>query len=173
MTISMNWLRRCSQYFAKLYEQRCLSKYYVSIREFPVRRWAQLEHEGLNAITKKGKPGKYAPKAYEMLKDEIIDTFGVNDTYQKILRLRIKIALLRAEIATTGDRTRLLFIERAEQRIQELQENEPKSDIYEAIFHIQRYLSYKIDLNTYTVWEFFNDSKHISNLIKKYPNGAK
>lgn len=127
-----------------------------------------MDKDGLKAITKRGEPDKWASVAYSMIQDEIVDNFGVNDTFQKILRLKVKIAILKAEIALTGDRTRLLFIERAEQKIQELQETEPKNDIYEAIFHIQRYLSYKINIDSYTVWEFLNDSKHISNMLKKH-----
>lgn len=154
----------------KRYEKKCLEKYYSSIRELPVSKWAEMDKLGLKAITKKGNPGKFAKIAYQKIEDEIIDCFGINETYTKILKLRIKIAILKAEVALTEDRTRLIFIERAEQKIQELQEAQPESDIYEAIFHIQRHLPYKIDIQTYTVWQFLNDSKQLSTMLKR--NGA-
>ena len=165
-------LKRWSLFFATWYEKKCLSRYYLTIKELPVSKWAEMDKIGLKAITKHGNPDKFAPKAYQIIQDEIIDAFGINETYQKILKLKIKIAILKAEIALTDDRTRLIFIERAEQKIQELQEDQPQNDIYEAIFHIQRHLPYKINHSTYTVWEFLNDSKQLSSMLKRHTNGA-
>lgn len=144
-----------------------MKKYHNSIKTLPIVKWAEIyKTETLKPILKYGKLDRFALVAYRNLQDEMVDYFGLSHDVMKVLKNKIKIQLLLCDIALDGDRTRLIFIEKLEQQNEELQKRQTNDDIYEAIFHIQKHLPYKIDLKTYTVFEFYNDSNNIEKMVK-------
>lgn len=136
--------------------------------------WVQIyKKESLKPLLKRGKLDRYAGKVYRNLQDELVDNFGLSHDVLKIFKNKIKIQLLLCDIALDGDRTRLVFIAKLEQQNEALQNKQSEEDIHTAIFHIQKHLNYKIDLKTYTVFEFYNDSKNIEKILKaKIEHGA-
>lgn len=123
--------------------------------------WVQvISKNDFNYIAKKGKAGKKVKVAYQKIEDELIDTFGVSDDYKKTLKNNIRIAILRCDVMITGDRTKLIFIERLEQQNKEIEDTQVKGDIYEAIHNLQQRTPYRIDLKLITIFEFYTMIKY-------------
>lgn len=133
-----------------------------------MQNWIDLlENEDLKHLHKSGKSGRFSAKAYELIQDDIIKYFGISPQFKLILKNKIKIELLRCEIIEDGDLTRLIFMERLEQQNEEILKNEVKSDIYEALFYIEKQLHFKINPKLYTVFDFYSHTKFIQKQLKQ------
>jgi len=127
----------------------------------PMFNWVQvITKNDAKFLCKKGKPNRHAKKAYQIIEDSLIDTFGVSDAYKKTLKNNIRIAVLRCDVMITGDRTKLIFIERLEQQNKEIEDSQVKGDIYEAIHNLQSRTPYRIDLKLITIFEFYTMIKY-------------
>jgi acyl carrier protein len=100
------------------------------------------------------------------LQDEIIDTFGVNQDFIKIKNKKKQIELLYCEQIRTGDLSTGWKIEMLELDIEDLQNRQIKSDLYESIIAIEKHLGFKINPKELTVFQFYKYSKTIANRLK-------
>lgn len=151
----------------KLYENWRLSKYYKSIKEVPMLNWIELyENNDISQISKTGKTCAFAGKAYERLQDEIIDTFGVNEDFLKILKNKIKIELLYASQIETGDKSNGWKIQMLELDNAELSNKKTKMDLFECIIAIEKQMGFTINPKELTVFMFYKYSKTIANKLK-------
>lgn len=159
-----NWIK----YLKAKYEAKKMAKYYLSIKELPMQNWMRF-YEGNDPkhLLKHGKVCKRAGKVYEGLQAELIDEFGISPVFKTIIENNIKIALLKAEIALKGDRTRQIFIDKLLQKNEELETQSPKSDLAENIIAIEKHMGFRIDLKTLTVYDFYKYSKFVSNNLTK------
>jgi len=145
------------------YEKRYLAKYYLSIRELPLSNWDEFcETSNPVFLSKTGKICKRVHKVFEKLQDELIDTFGISHDYRKILEIKIKIELLYTKVVIDGDRTRLIFIEKLEQQLEDLEATKPKQSLMQSILQVNQHFNFKIDPKTTTVFEFYNYVKFVS-----------
>lgn len=129
--------------------------------------WISLyEHSDLKFLSKTGKLCKRVEKVYESLQDEVIDTFGVNEDFLKILKNKIKIELMYAEQIETGDRSNQIFIDILEIENSELQGKQTKADLYGSIITIEKVMGFRLDPKKISVFDFYKYSKVISNRLK-------
>ncbi len=146
-----------------------LEKYYTSIKEMPMYNWISIfEYMDLKFLLKSGEPCEHAPHVYQLLQDQLVDAFGISDDFLTILRNKLKIESYLADQILTGNKSNQIFIEMLEIDNGELRAAESKSDLYDSIIPIEKYMGFKLDPKTITVYEFHNYSKHIANKLKHY-----
>lgn len=124
------------------------------------------EENNLSYLSKTGKVCKRVSKVYERLQDEIMDNFGINEDYLKILKNKIKIELYYAEQIRTKNRSNQAFIDILEIQNEELQTKKTKGDIHESVIMIEQYMGFKFDVKKITVYEFYKYSQMLTNKIK-------
>jgi len=151
----------------QLYNEWRLSKYYQSIRECPMYNWVMMyEENNLRYLSKTGKVCKRINIVYEVLQDQMIDEFGINEDLLKIIKNKIKIEILYADQIETGDKSTGWKIEFLELDNQELMSKQTKTDFYLQTFEIQKHLPYKIDTKTMSIFEYYKNMKIIANKMK-------
>lgn len=137
----------------------------------PVNNWINIIETGeFRYLSKYGKICKRAHAVYDRIQDEIIDTFGVSDEFLMIRRAEIDAELLRCEIVETGDRTRQIFVDLAEQEIEERQKKMTKADVVESVIWIEKELGLKINIKEITVFEYYKYMEFIQKQIKAKAN---
>jgi hypothetical protein len=149
------------------YEAFKLKKYYQSIKECPMYNWIELyEKSDITQLSKTGKVCKRAESVYEKLQDEIINEFGINEDFLRILKLKIQIELLYAEQIESGNKSNQIFIDIKEIDCRDLMNKQTKIDLFETIIAIEKSLGFKINPKRLTVFEFYKYQKVISNRLK-------
>lgn len=156
---------RCFRYLLKKREGLYLAKYYQSIDELPMLNWVKIyeEKDYKHLLKKQGKKAdKYADIIYLRMQDELVDKYGVGDMFMKILRMKIKISLMRADQALSGDRTSEIKVKILEDKIEEMEGGFKDVDIFESVISIEKFMGFKLDLKTLTVGEFYKYGKYIT-----------
>jgi len=143
-----------------IYEAYRLSKYYQSIKECPMYNWICVsEEEDLKYLSKTGNICKRAIKVYNNLQDQIVDKYGINQDFMEILRNKMKIEMLYADVILNKDRSLLTKIEILEIKNEELEAKITKGDIYELVMAIEKNLGFKLDVRAISIDEFFKYTK--------------
>lgn len=93
-------------------------------------------------------------KAFEQIKDEYIDTFGINDNYKRILELKKEIAILEIDMAVTGDRFIKNFIRIAQIELDSLLKSSDKVKPYETTVRLSKHMGFAINERTICVREY-------------------
>lgn len=151
----------------KYYEDWRLSKYYLNIRECPMYNWMTLyENSDFKQLSKSGKICKRVTKAYEILQDQLIDQFGINEDLLKILKNKIKIELLYVDQMETGDKSTGWKIEFLELDNAELMSKQTKTDFFAQVFEMQKHLPYRIDTKQVSIFDYYSTAKIIANKMK-------
>lgn len=155
------------KWMKKWYESKKMSKYYTGIKEMPMYNWIEVfETKSLTPLLKKGKLCKLAEKAYEKIQDELIDNFGVNNDFLRMLKLKAQIELMYSAQIETKDKSNQLFIEIKEIELKELEAAQTKGDIYESIIAIEEHLGFRLDVKKISIFEYYKYSKTIANRLK-------
>jgi len=142
-------------------------KYYSGIKEMPASKWLMMyEENDLKYLSKNGKICNLAAEVYQKMKDEIIDNFGANEDYLRMIRNNIQIQLMYCEQNKTGDKSTQAFIEILELENEKLKGEKATVDNYEIIIGIEK--SVPFDINTKSVYAFYK----YANIISKQ-NGWK
>jgi hypothetical protein len=159
----------------QVYEDWRLSKYYLSIKDVPMYNWITLyENEDFTQLSKTGKICKRVTKVYEKLQDEIIDNFGINEDFLKVLKNKIRIELLYADQIESGNKSNQWKIEMLEIDNEMLSNQKTKADLYDSIIAIEKYLGVSKDPKQLTVYQFYKYSQTINNRLKhEQANGRK
>jgi len=159
----------------QVYDNWMLSKYYLSIKDVPMYNWITLyENEDFTQLSKTGKICKRVTNVYEKLQDEIIDNFWINEDFLKVLKNKIRIELLYADQIETGNKSNQWKIEMLEIDNDMLSNQKTKSDLYESIIAIEKYLGVSKDPKQLTVYQFYKYSQTIANRLKhEQANGRK
>jgi len=154
------------------YEDFKMKKYYSSIKDCPMYNWVSIyEDNDFKFLSKTGKICKRAKKVYDKLQDELINTFGINEDYIKILKNKKAIELYYAEQVRTKRTSNQIFIDILEIKNEELIGKTKKADIYKLIIPIEKEMGFKISVESITVYQFYTYSKAISNKLKHQNNG--
>lgn len=152
----------------KKYEEWRLSKYYLSIKDCPMYNWIRLyEEQDLKYLIKTGRICKRAEIAYNRLQDQVIDNFGVNEDFLKIIRNKIKIELYYAKQIATGDRSTQAFIDILEIQNNDLASKQTRGDIYELVIAVEKIMGFKINPKKISIYDFYK----YTNELKKLKNG--
>ena len=157
-------MKRCFQFLLEKRDGFYLGKYYRSVDELPLTNWVKIyEDKSYDfLLKKKGKADKYADIVYLQMQDELVDKYGVGDLFLKILRMKIKISLLEAEIALSGDRTSEIKVKILEDKIKEMEGGFKEVNIYESVIQLEKAMGFRLDIKTLTVGEFYRYGKFVS-----------
>jgi hypothetical protein len=129
--------------------------------------WVMMyEESNLRYLSKTGRVCKRINGVYEVLQDQLIDEFGINEDLLKIIKNKIKIEILYADQIETGDKSTGWKIEFLELDNQELMSKQTKTDFYLQTFEIQKHLPYKIDTKKMSIFEYYKNMKIIANKMK-------
>lgn len=136
--------------------------------------WISLTEENdFSFLSKTKKICKRASKVYEKLHDQLINEFGVNEDFLRILKNKIKIELYYCSQIETGDKSNQIFIDILEIQNNDLISKQTKTDLYESIIAIEKIMGFKVDVKKISVFDFYKYSRTISNKMKHEKDGGK
>jgi len=99
---------------------------------------------------------------FELLYNEFLDTFGINDHLKSIIELQNEIVLYKIDIALTGDKSLTALQQLAEQRLQKKIEVKKTSTNLVKV-HIEKFMGFRIDEKQVTVDDYYNYLKALEN----------
>lgn len=94
-------------------------------------------------------------KAWELIYDEYIDTFGISDDFREYLDTKRKIAIHQADLIITGDRSLETFIEIEQVKLESLFNRKTKQNINEVKVYVEKYMGFRLDEKTVSVKEYY------------------
>tara|TARA_R110002153_G_scaffold7_3_gene69 strand:- start:3734 stop:4234 length:501 start_codon:yes stop_codon:yes gene_type:complete len=151
--------------------------YYYNIDELPLYNWVKLTEKREYIYTRKDlKKGtdELDIKAYEILYEDYIATFGLNKLYKKLLEQMKKKALAELDFVITGERFKLTLIELEVKKLEAmLNNNNNETTIEQTLVHISKWVGTWINAKNITVKEYFNLVNEIQNENKTLKNGQK
>jgi hypothetical protein len=138
-------------------------EYYDSIDLLPVLNWDKIINGGGDyswLLHKRRKLNKrlitQLSKAWEIIYDEYIRTFGIGDAFERALRMKVKIAQMRMKKILTGDENLQTFIDVEEMKLSTMEQNAKGGDIYKAKAAIEKKMGIRIPLAETPVREFYS-----------------
>ena len=164
----MNWLKKLHLYWLKKLEKRFSNRYYKDIEELPVLNWWKIhETDDLKWLVKNGKKANiFANKRFKSIKNEFINTFGIDRKYESYLDKVWKLELLNIDIALTGDRSKEMFANIIKVEIEDLLNEEEIKVHNNGVMHVEKFMGFKLDTKTTTVYEFYSYVKEIEKQLK-------
>jgi hypothetical protein len=143
-------------------------EFYKTIEDMPVYNWNKIiekqlyqyvlidlkEHKEENELEYK--------QQFEVLYNEFLDTFGINDHLKSIIELQNEIVLYKIDIALTGDKSLTALQQLAEQKLQKKIEVKKTSTNLVKV-HIEKFMGFRIDEKQVTVYEYYNYLKALEN----------
>lgn len=153
----------------KLFSLNKKLEFYNSIDEMPIHNWLQIqETNDLVWVMKEPKDVKRSElnqleEALQTMTDQYIDTFGISDSYRKILKLKGELRCLEIDFIITAQRTilTLIDIKKAELKIAIEKANNIKS--LNARVHAQKYMGQAIDMKITSVKFFYEILQEMQN----------
>lgn len=151
------------------------SKYFQTIDELPVFNWWQIHKTGdLSYLLESRRKisNREANKlilTWKKIYDDFLEKFGFSEEFLSILRKKINIAVMRAEMAENKDRSMLTLIEIEELELEQMTKpgEQKEVDFFDIKAIVEARMGFKLDIKTCTVAEFYTYMK----LVRK--NGKK
>lgn len=115
---------------------------------------------------------KICPKAeyyFELLQEDFIKHFGIDENYKKFIKAKCDIELMYIQQIMTGDKSNQLLIDVKELDLLANKQAPVKANYYSAIVAIEKFLGRKIEVKKETVYEFYS----YLNEFKKWQKVAK
>jgi len=132
-------------------------KHYTSIDDLPQYNWRMISEKNdlsFMLIDKHKKFDKAKMKiAFDKIKDEYIDTFGINDNYLKILELKKNIAMLEIDIAL-GDAFMEVYLDIAKNDLNRLVNVGEKSKPFETTVRLSKHMGFSVNERLVSVREY-------------------
>lgn len=145
--------------------------HYTSIDNLPQYNWRMISEK--NDITfmliDRSKMGnKHELKAeFDKIKDEYIDTFGINDNYKRILELKKEIVCLQIDVAM-GDLFMENFLDIAKIELERLLKATDSNKPSETTVRLSKHMGFQVNERTITVREYAEMVNVMQNdLIRK------
>ena len=145
-------------------ETSYLSNLWVDLEEMPINNWRLILETGdLKYLFKsrKGRVSKRCIEHWDVLQQEYLDEFGLEESYKQILRLENKLLNLNLDFVIGRDRFLLNVIKITEADISALREGESVK-FYEMLDHVEKYKGFAIDPDNYSVKKWYYSLKNIS-----------
>lgn len=137
------------------------AKYYDNIDTMPAYNYFQMVDGNLSYLVKKRGFFGNIVDAYDNIQRQIVDRFGISETFSEILELQREICELKCEIAITGDRFNNTFIKIKEAELERLVEIKSLSNDELKII-LEKWLGFKLNLHKISVVEWYTYIKTYS-----------
>jgi hypothetical protein len=116
-------------------------------------------------IKKKGLFGNHE-KAFENIQRQLVDRFGLSESFIEIIELQKEIIALKCEVAITGDKFNNTFIRIHEDELKKkLEQKSLKS--HELKILIEKWIGFKLNLHEISVSEWFSYLHQYSEFNKQ------
>lgn len=145
--------------------------HYTSIDNLPQYNWRMISEKNditfmLIDRTKMG--NKHELKAaFDKIKDEYIDTFGINENYKRILELKKEIVCLEIDVAM-GDLFMENFLDIAKMDLERLLKATDSNKPSETTVRLSKHMGFQVNERTITVREYAEMVNVMQNdLIRK------
>jgi len=165
----MNLLKRFYQYLSRKLENKSLDRYYTSIEEMPVHNWWKLhEKNDFKQLLKNRKHKLTSRKedVLDLLQNEFIEVFGIDENYSRYLKKQIEIELLKIKIAKTGDKSHQIFIDMLEVELEDVTKREEGKNLRNNTIAIEKYMGFKLTAKEVTVYEYYSYVKALEKALK-------
>lgn len=145
--------------------------HYTSIDNLPQYNWRMISEKNdisymLIDRTKMGNKHILA-EAFDKIKDEYIDTFGINDNYKRILELKKDIVCLQIDVAM-GDLFMENFLDIAKIELERLLKATDSNKPSETTVRLSKHMGFQVNERTITVREYAEMVNVMQNdLIRK------
>jgi hypothetical protein len=111
-------------------------------------------------IKKRGIFGN-AESAFENIQRQLVDRFGISETFAEILELKREICELECEVAITDDRFHETFIDMRKHDLEQILKVKGSTNEEIKVF-IEKWLGFKLNLHEISVAEWFSYLKQFS-----------
>lgn len=138
------------------------AKYYNNIDTMPIYNYLKVVEDSNYSylIVKNGLFGDIT-KAFENIQRQLVDRFGISESYAELLELQREICELKCEVAITGNRFQNTFIRIKEAEIERL--NQIKGSTSQEIkIYLEKWLKFPLNLHKLSVAEWFAYIKQFS-----------
>jgi hypothetical protein len=116
-------------------------------------------------IRKKGLFGNHE-KAFENIQRQLVDRFGLSESFIEIIELQKEIIALKCELAISGDKFNNTFIRIHEEELkQKLEQKSLKSNELKIL--IEKWIGFKLNLHELSVSEWFSYLHQYSEFNKQ------
>ena len=148
--------------------------YYKNIDEMPIYNWFKVqETNDLTWLLKEKedcttKQMLVLEMYIQKMRDEYIDTFGISDTYRKILVLQGELACLEIDFIIKQDKKIRVFINLKRNELEKLIAKSQKKDSVNIQVHASKYMGGAlINMKTTSVKEFYGILAEMQKEAKK------
>jgi hypothetical protein len=158
-------------------KKKAALRYYKSIDELPLYNWFEIHAKNdVTYLLHKG-PRKVSQAmqvklllAFQKIKDEFIDCFGISDITKRLLMLKAQLQTLKIDYALNQDASMITFINVKKYEIEEIEKQfEKKVDYMVNKSYVQKWLGIHINIREYTVREYYSDIKAMNAELSKQP----
>ena len=133
--------------------------FYNSIEDMPIYNWFKVNSTGDLRFCLTKHKSKYdnlkAKQSFDALYNEYIETFGIGETYTKVLELKARILDLKIERELTEDAFIENFINMAEIDLAALNSLTNKTNTNEVKVHLEKYLGFRLNEKEVSVKEYY------------------
>jgi len=139
------------------------TQYFNNIDTMPIYNYLQVAEKGNKSalISKWGLLKSNFVIAFEEIQRQIVNRFGISESYMEVLDLRKEIAILQLEMAITDDKFNKTWINIKESELKQLQQRK-SSTTDEIKDYLEKYKGFHLSLHTITVAEWFSYVKNYS-----------
>ncbi len=142
-------------------------KFYNSIDTMPTFNYLKVvDEDDIKFMAKKrGLFGNYE-KAFEAIQRQLVDRFGLSESFIEIIELQKEIIALKCEVAITGDKFNNTFIRIHEDELKKkLEQKSLKSNELKIL--IEKWIGFKLNLHELSVSEWFSYLHQYSEFNKQ------
>lgn len=147
---------------------------YNGIDELPVWNWFRI-HETNDLVHLLRKPHKigYRRQAevefkWQLIHDEFLNTFGINDKLRHIHELKRDISVMKADMFLNKDASMVTLIEAKEMELTVILNETTNTDLYEVKSYVEKYMGRHINERTETVKSYYSCIKIMEKEINKH-----
>jgi len=139
---------------------------YDSIHNLPIGIFQKIIKTGNHSLLiKKGKESdKFLSKKWHQIYDEFLKEFGVPDQYRQYIKLKLKWAKEVERVWLKGERWRQPRVDIAKHEAKQLITG-IESDFAETLAYVSKGMSFRVNPNTVTVYEFYSYVKTLEKRV--------
>lgn len=135
-----------------------------------MQNWYMIVNENKINYLYKSKFAKFfINDALTIIQDQLVDAFGVSDTYKRKLKIKIDIEILKLRQLIKNDFSTEIDIKLLQKELLALEKIKQDGDLMDLKISIENYMKLKIDFKKISVFEFY---KYVNN-VEKWQNPKK
>ena len=153
--VKKNWGKKSSEDTSKKLDDG----YYGCISDLPLYNWVECTKGNIQFTRKDNNKGtkENDVKAWEMIYNDYIDTFGLNSLYKRMLEAIHKRAIAELDYCITGDRFKLTEAEIQETLLSNMMNNNGNgTTIEKVLIHLSKWIGHWLNSKQITAREYFD-----------------